>query len=43
MPLLRTRKEPNPGHGRRRVVEASAGRYQLAPGTEKAHVLAHSN
>ncbi len=27
--LLRTRYEKNPGHGRRRMVEPRAGRYQL--------------
>jgi predicted transcriptional regulator len=27
--LLRTRYVPNPGHGRRRMVEASADKYQL--------------
>jgi predicted transcriptional regulator len=27
--LLRTRYEINPGHGRRRIVEPRAGRYQL--------------
>jgi predicted transcriptional regulator len=27
--LLRTRYVPNPGHGRRRIVESSAKRYQL--------------
>jgi predicted transcriptional regulator len=27
--LLRTHYVPNPGHGRRRIVEASAGKYQL--------------
>jgi predicted transcriptional regulator len=27
--LLRTRYVPNPGHGRRRIVEASAEKYQL--------------
>ena len=27
--LVRTREEPNPGHGRRKVVELRAARYQL--------------
>jgi len=27
--LLRTRYVPNPGHGRRRIVESSAKTYQL--------------
>jgi predicted transcriptional regulator len=27
--LLKTREEPNPGHGRRRIVEALAAQYQL--------------
>ena len=27
--LVKTRDEPNPGHGRRRVVEPSAAKYQL--------------
>ncbi|HEY3974479.1 MAG TPA: HTH domain-containing protein [Candidatus Sulfotelmatobacter sp.] len=27
--LLRTRYMPNPGHGRRRIVESSAKKYQL--------------
>ena len=27
--LLRTREEPNPGHGRRRIVETLASKYQL--------------
>jgi predicted transcriptional regulator len=27
--LLRTRYVPNPGHGRRRIVESSAKKYQL--------------
>ncbi|HEX3821911.1 MAG TPA: hypothetical protein VHW45_16380 [Candidatus Sulfotelmatobacter sp.] len=27
--LLRTRYEPNPGHGRRRIVEPCAEKYQL--------------
>jgi predicted transcriptional regulator len=27
--LLRTHYVPNPGHGRRRIVEASASKYQL--------------
>ena len=28
--LLRTRYEANPGHGRRRIVEPQAARYQLS-------------
>jgi predicted transcriptional regulator len=27
--LIKTREEPNPGHGRRRIVEALAAEYQL--------------
>ena len=27
--LLKIREEPNPGHGRRRIVEPLAGKYQL--------------
>ena len=27
--LVKTREEPNPGHGRRRVVEPRAAKYQL--------------